>query len=82
MQSVEFLRLSPDRLNELKATNWGPLLIESSTGETEIGMFLPPSWHLLLRVESREEGAVVSLATDNTKLLALVSEHLHSLQDS
>ena len=47
----------------------------------EVGMFLPPCWHVLLRMKPQNNTIVASIGTDNIKLLTLVSEYLHQLQD-
>ena len=47
----------------------------------EVGMFLPPCWHVLLRMKPQNDTIVASICTDNIKLLTLVSEYLHQLQD-
>ncbi|XP_022081146.1 AP-5 complex subunit beta-1-like [Acanthaster planci] len=47
-----------------------------------IGIFLPPSWHVLLKVTTKQDMAVVAIATDNWKVLPLVDSFLHQLEES
>ncbi len=52
-----------------------------SDGCLKIGMFLPPCWHLLFKITSQNNSVIVSMATDNIKLLTLSSEYLHHLEE-
>ncbi len=44
-------------------------------------MFLPPCWHLLFKITEQNNSVIVSMATDNIKLLTLASEYLHHLEE-
>ncbi|XP_011682012.2 AP-5 complex subunit beta-1 isoform X1 [Strongylocentrotus purpuratus] len=46
-----------------------------------LAMLLPPKWHLLLRLQLQENITVVSMVTDNWKMLPLVNQYLLSLED-
>ena len=51
-----------------------------STDTICIGIFLPPSWHLLFKVTPNQERVVVAIATDNWTILPLVNKYLLELE--
>nr|XP_054749806.1 AP-5 complex subunit beta-1-like [Lytechinus pictus] len=55
---------------------------EVQDGRTiNLALLLPPQWHLLLQLQLQENITVVSMVTDNWKMLPLVNQYLLSLED-
>ncbi|XP_038054088.1 AP-5 complex subunit beta-1-like isoform X2 [Patiria miniata] len=56
--------------------------VDKEDDTSRIGIFLPPSWHLLLKITAKQDMTVVAIATDNWKTLPLVNTFLHELEES
>ena len=50
------------------------------TTQIRVGICLLPSWHVLLKITTNEDMAVVAIATDNWKILPLVNTFLHDIE--
>ncbi|XP_033109739.1 AP-5 complex subunit beta-1-like [Anneissia japonica] len=85
-ESVCVLQITMERMNVTVANDFADFTVTHyATGEQEkkwfVGIFLPPQSHLLLRIASNACNSVVSIATDNWKILALVNKYLHELEN-
>ena len=56
-------------------------IFSDADGSTCLAAFLPPSSHLLIKVKVDEGGATVrfTMATDNWKILPLMSDYLRTI---
>ncbi|XP_077998184.1 AP-5 complex subunit beta-1-like isoform X1 [Glandiceps talaboti] len=83
-ESVCSLQLSQDMISVTVTQKMAPFIVSSSSvGDIyQIGILLPPSSHLLMKIMPLSETAVISMVTDNWKILPLVNRYLHQLERS
>ncbi|XP_072025414.1 AP-5 complex subunit beta-1-like [Amphiura filiformis] len=76
-ESVCSLLCSWQQISDIVNRHLKDYVVPSHNKDTiHIGIFLPPSWHLLFKVTPNQERVVVSIATDNWTILPLVNEYL------
>ncbi|XP_071948645.1 AP-5 complex subunit beta-1-like [Antedon mediterranea] len=84
-ESVCVLQIADHKMDKIVTEELTEFLVLPSTVDNLekkcfLGIFLPPQSHLLLRITSNDNKSVVSIATDNWKILALTNKYLHDLE--
>ncbi|XP_065827745.1 AP-5 complex subunit beta-1-like [Oscarella lobularis] len=79
VESVQSLRGKKEEIEESLYRCLGEFIIDVQGGLFSIAIFLPPKYHLLMKVQLENDLTRVALATDNWQVLAHVSEYLQSL---
>ncbi|XP_053133860.1 AP-5 complex subunit beta-1 [Hemicordylus capensis] len=71
--------VAPPALGGLVQGHLARYVLAEQPGSYNIGMALPPGYHILLAVQSMEDTARVAIRTDNWKLLPSLSTYLQGL---
>ena len=85
MKKIEWLRVKRTSSKEWGKCTCGflfPLPPGEESAVDKFLVFLPPCYHLLLKVYPQGKNQVVSIATDHWKILPCVSNYLNSLDTS
>uniref|UniRef100_A0ACB8GA05 Uncharacterized protein n=2 Tax=Sphaerodactylus townsendi TaxID=933632 RepID=A0ACB8GA05_9SAUR len=72
----------PQSLGCLVQDHFATYILAEQSGLYEIGMALPPQYHILLQVQSVKDAARVSIRTDNWKLLPSLNSYLLGLVEA
>nr|XP_056709017.1 AP-5 complex subunit beta-1 [Euleptes europaea] len=72
----------PQSLARLVQDHFAGYILAEQSGSYEIGMALPPQYHILLQVQSVKDAARVSIRTDNWKLLPSLNSYLLGLVEA
>ncbi|XP_033647366.1 AP-5 complex subunit beta-1-like [Asterias rubens] len=75
MDKAAMLEAIDSQLNDFRIHTY-----QDDTTQIQVGICLPPSWHVLLKITTNEDMAVVAIATDNWKILPLVNTFLHDIE--
>ncbi|XP_054844408.1 AP-5 complex subunit beta-1 [Eublepharis macularius] len=81
-ESLVCLPVPPQSLGRLVQDNFARYILAEQSGSYEIGMALPPQYHILLQVQSTEDSARVNIRTDNWKLLPSLNNYLLGLVEA
>ncbi|XP_061462495.1 AP-5 complex subunit beta-1 [Rhineura floridana] len=81
-ESLTVWPVTPQSLVCLVHDHFARYVLAEQSGCYEIGMALPPQYHILLQVQSAEDVARVGIRTDNWKLLPLLNKYLQRLMET
>ncbi|XP_028566344.2 AP-5 complex subunit beta-1 isoform X1 [Podarcis muralis] len=81
-ESLTTWPVAPQSLPSLVCDHFSRYVLAEQSGSYEIGMALPPQYHILLRVQSVGEAACVGIRTDNWRLLPSLNSYLQSLVEA
>ncbi|CAH1257899.1 AP5B1 [Branchiostoma lanceolatum] len=82
VESVCCLTVGSEAVDGMLRRELGPFLVKQEDDEHLIGILLPPRTHLLMKVKTTDSAAVITMATDNWRILPLVNSYLHGLEKS
>ncbi|XP_071495474.1 AP-5 complex subunit beta-1-like [Diadema antillarum] len=84
-ESICTVALSRDRMRRILETDLADYVITTRDNQGDasftVAVLLPPRWHLLLRVRLQDDISIVSIVTDNWRILPLVNRYLHCLEE-
>jgi len=75
-ESIVCLKVEWSTMGRILEERLLPFVISASDDEVKLGIFLPPLQHLLLKFRPLNQTTVVSVATDDWRLLQLVESYL------
>ncbi|XP_078662866.1 AP-5 complex subunit beta-1-like [Branchiostoma floridae x Branchiostoma belcheri] len=82
VESVCCLTVGSDAVDDMLERELGPFLLKHEDATHLVGIHLPPRTHLLMKVKPTDSTAIVTMATDNWRILPLVNSYLHGLEKS
>ena len=77
--SVKRLIIADRDIANILEKNWQPFIIEKNGKDCKIGIFLSPSYHLLMKMTISKEQTVIRFCIDNWKLLDIVEDYFESI---
>lgn len=79
-ESIISLSVKWSTMREILEEYLLPFVMSASDDEVQLGIFLPPCQHLLLKFHPLNDLTVVSMATDDWRLLQLVESYLRQFE--